>query len=244
MHKIFRQTFFFVVGYSILMAPTYVLPWLGSNSAIFNVAGAAVGHGMTPQWWVHAWCLAMLILMAWLRGDLIGKKYLPAFPFLAAVFDITPGLSMIPLVPTALHLTTIIIGLKVSDPQANTDGVVTSRKVGVLAGLMTITTICGSLLFVSTTKKSISEFARQNKVIPAKSNPPLSDTAPAPPELVVATPDDPEKIDRQPSSHIDSEKKSGSNKVKRKSVENRTSISNKSPAHDDVGEIRYININE
>jgi hypothetical protein len=244
MHKIFRQTYFFVVGYSILMAPTYVLPWLGSNSSVFNVAGATVGHGMTPQWWVHAWCLVMLILMAWLRGNLIGKKYLPAFPFLAAVFDMTPGLSMIPLVPTALHLTTIIIGLKVGAPQANTDGVVTSRKVCVLAGLMTITAISGSLLFVSTTKESFSELARQKDVIPVKSNPPLSVTAPTPPELVGATPDDPEKIDRQQSSHIDSEKHSASNKVKRKPVEKRTSISNKSPTHDDVSEIRYININE
>lgn len=244
MHKIFRKTFFFVVGYSILMAPTYVLPWLGSNSAVFNVAGATVGHGMTPQWWVHAWCLAMLILMAWLRGDLIGKKYLPTFPFLAAVFDMTPRLSMIPLVPTALHLATIIIGLRVVNPQMNTDGVVTSRRVGVLAGLMTVTAISGSLLFVSTTKKSISEFARQNEVVPAKTNTPLSVVAPTPPEPVVATPDDPEKIDRQQISHIDSEKQTGGNKVKRKPVEKKTSISNKNPTHDDVGEIRYININE
>jgi hypothetical protein len=244
MHKIFRQTFFFVVGYSILMAPTYVLPWLGSNSAVFNAAGATISHGMTPQWWVHIWCLVMLILIAWLRGDLIGKKYLPAFPFLAAVFDMTPGLSMIPLVPTALHLSAIIIGLKVGDPQADSDRAILSRKAGVLAGLMTVTVIFGSVLFISTSKESISELAKQKGDIPTKSNPPISAAAPTPPKPVLVSPDNPEKIDRSHISHIDSVKYSVSNKGKRKPVEKKTSITNKSPAHHDVGEIRYININE
>lgn len=255
MHKIFHKTFFFVVGYSLLMVPTYVLPWLGSNSAIINAAGGIVGHGMTPQWWLHIWCLVMLGLISWSRGDFIGKHYLPAFPFLAAVFDMTPGLSMIPLVPTALHLTTIIIGLKVSNTQADTDRATSSGKVDVLAGLVTLTAIAGSVLFISTSKENISEFARQKSVIPEKANPPMSVVAPTPPEKVVVSPEtpekaltspnNPEKIARQYTSKIDGEKNSASNKVKRTPEQKITASSDQSPKHkNDVAEIRYININE
>jgi hypothetical protein len=242
MQKIFRQTFFFVVGYSILMSPTYVLPWLGSNSAVLNVAGAIVGHGMTPQWWVHSWSLVMLILMAWVRGEFICKKYLPAFPFLAAVFDMTPGLSMIPLIPSALHLTTIIIGLKVGDPRANTDLLVTSRRASLIAGLMTVTTISGSLLFVFSSKDSFSESAKYKSAIPEKLNQTLPSIAPISPEQVSKSLLDKENTDRQHSSNI--KKHSANHKVKNKSLQKKTAISNQSPTHDDVGEIRYININE
>lgn len=173
MSSLFRNTLVFVVAYVTLMIPTYLLPWLGSNSAVLNVVGAAIGHGMTPQWWAHAWCLVMLILMAWMRGDFIGKKYLPVFPFLAAVFDLTPGLSMIPLIPTALHLAAIIIGVRGSEQQGV--GVVmaggfgtTSRKAAVLAGLMTASAVFGSVLFVSTSKKTVSELAEHKNDMPVK----------------------------------------------------------------------------
>ena len=243
MIQIFRKTFVFVAGYFILMTPTYILPWLGSNSVVFNVAGAAVGHGMTPQWWVHAWCLVMVILMAWLRGDFIGKKYLPAFPILAAVFDMTPGLSFIPFIPTAFHLTTIIAGLKVSDQQSNIDGVTQHRKVVVLAGLMSIAAIFGSVLFISTTKESFSDFAEQKGDIAEKINPPLTVVAPTPTEFVVAPPADPEKLDISSSHIVDSEKHSASNLVKRKYVQKKARNSDQN-TNNDVGEIRYININE
>ncbi|MDD5383569.1 MAG: hypothetical protein PHG89_01640 [Gallionella sp.] len=200
MSSLFRNTLVFVIGYVILMIPTYLLPWLGSNSAVLNAVGAAIGHGMTPQWWAHAWCLVMLILMTWMRGDFIGKKYLPAFPFLAAVFDLTPGLSMIPLIPTALHLAAIILGVKVGEQQAISDDVTMSsglasisRKAGILAGLMTAAAIFGSILFVSTSKKSLSEFAEQKSVVPIKSLPTKSDSplpvaAPAPAKVVLEPP--------------------------------------------------------
>jgi hypothetical protein len=157
MTLLFRNTLFFVVGYVIFMIPTYLLPWLGSNSSIINAAGAAIGLGMSPFWWVHAWCLVMLILMTWMRGDFIGKRYLSAFPFLAAVFDLTPVLSMIPLIPTALHLVAIIIGVKATDKQSISGSSTissgwgsTSIQAGIIAGLMTVMAIFGSVLFVST----------------------------------------------------------------------------------------------
>lgn len=253
--SLFRNTFVFVLGYVILMTPTYVLPWLGSNSAVFNAVGAAVGHGLTPQWWAHAWCLVMLILMAWLRGGFISKKYLPAFPFLAAVFDLTPGLSMIPFIPTVLHLAAIILGVKVGDQQSILDATATSsvlgstsNKVGALAGLMTVAAIIGSVQFISTSKKSLSEFAVQKsgmpiKVLPAKLSSSLPVIAPIPAKIVVASPAISEELDMAPTPHIDRAEHSVSNKVKRKHAQKKALISEQSTTKD-VGEIRYININE
>ena len=42
MNAIFRGAFGFVVGYLVFMLPTYVLPYLGSNSAIVGAVGVAV----------------------------------------------------------------------------------------------------------------------------------------------------------------------------------------------------------
>ncbi|MDR2220448.1 MAG: hypothetical protein LBE24_07720 [Methylobacillus sp.] len=108
--KLFRNTIAFVLIYLLLMIPTYILPWLGSNSMVLNTVGTAMGSGPTPMWWTHAWFLAVLILIGWVRGRFIGKSWLALFPFLAAIFDIVPLLNMIPLVSTVMHLTAIIIG--------------------------------------------------------------------------------------------------------------------------------------
>ena len=92
------------------MLPTYVLPYFGSNSVAMGVIGAAVGLGMTPMWWVHVWCLTMLALIASIRGKTNGKSYLLIFPTIGGLFDITPLLSIIPLVPTVMHLIAIVLG--------------------------------------------------------------------------------------------------------------------------------------
>jgi len=258
MSSLFRNTLVFVVGYVLLMIPTYLLPWLGSSSAVLNAVGAVIGHGMTPQWWVHAWCLVMLILMAWLRGDFIGNKYLPVFPFLAAVFDLTPGLSMIPLIPTALHLAAIILGVKIAEQQPIADGVATasglgstSRKAGILAGLMTAAAIFGSVLFVNTSKKSLSEFTEQKSGVPIKSLPtkselPLPVTAPDPARVVAESPPvpvPPEKVDTPPTHHTASVKHSATSVVKHKQVQ-KTEPSTDQNTAKDVGGVRYINLND
>lgn len=100
----------FLVSYLALMIPTYLLPYAGSNSSIINGVSAIMGRGPTPMWWMHFWCLFMLILVAHVRGQLLGKGFLLAFPLIALVFDLTPGLSSIPLVPTFLHLLCLILG--------------------------------------------------------------------------------------------------------------------------------------
>ena len=106
------STIVFVLAYLALMVPTYVLPYLGSNSTVFNGVAVGTGFGMTPMWWAHVWCLAMLVVIAWLRGARIGKGFLPFLSIVAGLFDLTPVLSVIPFVPTVFHVITLVLGIK------------------------------------------------------------------------------------------------------------------------------------
>jgi hypothetical protein len=101
----------FVILYLLIMLPTYFLPYLGSNSTVLNTAGAAAGAGLNPLFWLHLLCLAALVAIGLSRGIVIERAWVVIFPILALVFDLTPGLSFIPLVPTVMHLLMIILGL-------------------------------------------------------------------------------------------------------------------------------------
>lgn len=101
----------FVLLYSVFMIPTYLLPYLGSNSSIINTLGVAADAGLNPALYWHVATLAVLVLVAWLRGRLIHKTWLAALPVAASCFDLLPGLSMIPMVPTMLHVMTIVVGV-------------------------------------------------------------------------------------------------------------------------------------
>lgn len=52
----------FVIVYVIAMIPTYLLPYVGSNSFAMNSAGSALGVGISPQFFMHL--IALLILCA------------------------------------------------------------------------------------------------------------------------------------------------------------------------------------
>lgn len=104
----------YVSSYIGLMILTYILPYLGSNSSIVNSASAATTGRMNPMFWLHLLILVGLCVLAWYRGGYIDKKYLIIFPLLALVFDLVPGLSLIPLVPTVMHLLAIILGVMVA----------------------------------------------------------------------------------------------------------------------------------
>jgi CHASE2 domain-containing sensor protein len=107
----------FVILYLLLMFPTYVLPYFGSNSAVVNAglaaadAAAGGGNGLNILMFAHLACLGGMVLITWLRGAVVGKGWLVIFPILASVFDMVPGLNWIPLVPTAMHLAAIIVGV-------------------------------------------------------------------------------------------------------------------------------------
>ncbi len=122
LQKILGNTIVFVGLYIIFMIPTYILPYMGSNSSVINAVGASHGMGMNPAFWLHLASLSVLLVIAWIRGANIDKKWLTIFPVLALVFDLFPGLSSIPLVPTVMHLLVIILGVVGTKqvPSANT----------------------------------------------------------------------------------------------------------------------------
>lgn len=110
--KIIGNAVSFVILYLIFMCPTYILPYLGSNSAILGGAATALdGHVFTPATWIHLGSLLSLVVITWIRGSLSDKKWLIIFPVLAAAFDFLPMLNMIPLVPTIMHLLAMIVGV-------------------------------------------------------------------------------------------------------------------------------------
>ncbi len=111
MKNLLSKPAIFVILYIVFMIPTYLLPYMGSNSSLLNASGVANGVGMNPLFWLHLLALVVLIALTWFRGGIIGKAWLVIFPFLALVFDLTPGLSSIPLVPTVMHLLAIILGV-------------------------------------------------------------------------------------------------------------------------------------
>ena len=112
----------FALLYIVLMLPTYVLPYLGSNSGALNAAGAASGAGLNPLFWVHLIAFALLIAITWSRGAKIDRAWLVIFPVLAAIFDLIPGLNWIPMIPTVMHLLAIILGVALSPRPATVSG--------------------------------------------------------------------------------------------------------------------------
>ena len=106
----------FVVAYIVFMIPTYLLPYVGSNSSVVGAVGAAAGAGLSPAFWIHLLALVVLCVLCWIRGSVVTKTWLLVFPFLAMTFDLLPGLSVIPLVPTVMHLLAIILGVASPKP--------------------------------------------------------------------------------------------------------------------------------
>ncbi len=149
--KLFQSSAAFVIAYVLLMLPTYLLPYLGSNSTLANGAAMAIGLSMPPTWWTHCWSLFMLMAIAQGRGEVIGKQYLPLFPMIAMAFDLAPVLSMIPLVPTIFHL--IAIGLGVMGIKPSEEERKVSRHPVVMAAVATVIAIVGSVMFTSQMKQ-------------------------------------------------------------------------------------------
>ena len=101
----------YVVLYLLFMVPTYLLPYIGSNSVALNASGQAAGIGFSPAFWLHLTMLLILCVLAWARGTYVAKTWLVVFPIIALVFDLVAGLNLVPFVPTVMHLCAIIVGV-------------------------------------------------------------------------------------------------------------------------------------
>jgi hypothetical protein len=107
----------FVILYLLFMVPTYLLPYLGSNSGVFNTVAVA-NNFWQPTFLLHLACLVILCLLAWARGSLISKSWVIVFPIIALAFDLLPVLNFVPFVPTVMHLLAVILGVSSSAKQA------------------------------------------------------------------------------------------------------------------------------
>ncbi|MEI6287604.1 MAG: hypothetical protein WCP79_13960 [Bacillota bacterium] len=114
MQKLRKNTTVFVATYFVFMLLTYILPYFGSNSLLVNSLVAGATGGVSPAFFVHLMCLLILIGITFMRTKDTQSKWIVIFPVLATIFDLVPLLSAIPLVPTVLHILTIVLCVKIA----------------------------------------------------------------------------------------------------------------------------------
>lgn len=102
----FRQWFFYL--YTIAIIPSYLLPWLGSNSFIAHL----FSNHSRAAFWIHTASLSLACFFSFIRGKQIKASHLGGLSISAAFFDLMPILNFIPLIPSFFHLLTILIGTK------------------------------------------------------------------------------------------------------------------------------------
>lgn len=94
----------------LFMIPTYVLPYLGSNSSLVNVAFSAAAS-WNPFFLIHLLSLLILCALALARGVGVRRVWLVVFPAIATAFDLLPMLNFVPLVPSVMHCLCLILGV-------------------------------------------------------------------------------------------------------------------------------------
>lgn len=246
MARLFKNPVVFIVAYLALMLPTYILPYFGSNSLIINLMGAALTQGMTPQWWAHLWFLAMLAVVAHVRGKWVGKPYLLALPGVALVFDLTPVLSAIPLVPTLLHVLTLVLGtiatvVYKNDVDEGTSATSPSFKpAGWVTIVITLTSLAGMVHFYTGAKKAIPDKPIASQP-PAKipSTPKVAAEATKPAEAPSTSSAQPPA---SPSTNTTKAQKTKSTAAAQAAGSQTAKSSGASPAP--IPKVRLININE
>lgn len=197
--KIFQNTAVYVVAYILLMIPTYILPYFGSNSMLMNAFGMALGIGPTPQWWIHVWFIVAIGVLAWARSEYCTKKWLPIFPVLAGFFDMVPFLNGIPLVPTILNVCGIVFGVALLSERSD-DLHPNFRKqvkvlwiwsaitiIGIVVKFATLALLGTTYTTRSVLKEPVKEIPAVSVPAPKPSEPVLAPTAPATPSVNTAT---------------------------------------------------------
>lgn len=114
--RLFTSRSGFILFYLVLMIPTYLLPYGGSNSFLGQSAAAtqntAAAADVQQLFLFHVGALLVLCLLAAIRGRATHTQWIVILPMLAGIFDMVPGLSLIPLVPTFFHVLTLIFGAR------------------------------------------------------------------------------------------------------------------------------------
>jgi hypothetical protein len=105
MFEFFKRQWFFY-AYTILILPSYILPWVGSNSMMANIFSDQARWGFS----VHALSLGLAVGISFLRGRQINKPQLGSIALAALACDLIPIINLIPLLPSLFHGLTIMLG--------------------------------------------------------------------------------------------------------------------------------------
>ena len=170
----------YCLAYVFLLVPTYILPYFGSNSVIASAIHKGFLGSLYPLFWIHLSFSSALCLIAWLRGPYVARNWLVTLPSLAAAFDLVPGLSLVPLVPTVLNVLAIILGAMA--PAANqrdlsTAGAAIALKLGIGLPSIAICLVLAALGYVNPWGKGATK--QQFAVVP-KQQPPFRQFPPVP----------------------------------------------------------------
>ena len=111
------STGLFLTVFLISFVLTYVVGWLSPFLGLASMGASMAGADAFSWTWLvgKAFLAALYICMAaasFLRGVANGTKWAVAFPLAAGVFDIAPLLSLVPLVPTALNIVALVVGVR------------------------------------------------------------------------------------------------------------------------------------
>lgn len=110
MRKALANTRVFIGSYVILMLLTYYLAHLGSRSPILQGLEAADTHLFNFPFVLHLSAMLVLFWICFIRGSIIGGKWLVFLPMVVFAFEFIPKLSAIPIVPSVYHLLAIVVG--------------------------------------------------------------------------------------------------------------------------------------
>lgn len=133
--EVLKNPVIFFLVYLVFVIPTYVLPYFGSNSLLVSGLIAASG-GSNPFFWMHLWCLSVVIVITWWRGYITNAAWIAIFPVIGTIFDLTPGFTLFFLLPTLMHVLAIVFGVRQSP---SSDEAMLSRfQVRVIVGIAAI----------------------------------------------------------------------------------------------------------
>ncbi len=105
MFEFFKRQWFFY-AYTLLIIPSYILPWMGSNSMMANIFSNQARWGFS----VHALSLGLAVAVSFLRGWQIKKPELGTISLAALGCDLIPIINLVPLIPSLFHGLTILLG--------------------------------------------------------------------------------------------------------------------------------------
>lgn len=104
MYKAIANTTLFAVTYLIFVLPSYYLSYAS------NINNGLSVDVLSLPFMLYLLSILVLLGLSLVRGAMIGKYWLVLIPAVAFVFNLTPVLNEIPLVPYVYHLLAMIIG--------------------------------------------------------------------------------------------------------------------------------------